>query len=637
MKMINKFINKLDKNWQVFLIFVLFFVSINTILRFFLAYKEYDLIANIFILTKLLILGFFKDLSAIFILGFIAIFKLQTASKIFSAKFIKWSTLFSFFIFSIIITFSAIAEWFFWDEFRLRFNFMSVEYLNYSTEIINNIIESYPMSLIFIILFCTGAFFTAICYPLFKAVEKNKQREHKKHLIHSFYISIVALFCALFNINISNNLVATELHKNGSFEFFKALITKEIDFDKHFENISFDQALNIVGKRAKLLNEEFFIKNNILFKNIKSPFKESNLNLIFVIMESMGTKYLSFELTPFLNTIKDESLYFSNIFASGTRTVRGLEAISLATPPLPGRAMLRRLKKDRVYSAGEILKQNNYQNFFITGGDSYFDNIDDFYTNNGFTVIDQKSFLKTEITFKNAWGASDQDIFSKAISVMDTQYDKNKKSAIFVLTGSNHQPFTYPNYLGNNKKEMKTRTGAIKYADYAIKEFLTNAKDKKWFKDTVFVLVADHSTIGRKTYPLALEDYQIPFFIYSPFNIMPQKIETVGAQIDVLPTLLSIMGINFKAPFVGENLLFTPSNQGRAFVATFDQLGYFDANKKLLVMIDNNKKSSAFTYDIDSKKQERVFDISQEQKEITQAFYQYSFSLLKNPAYRIRD
>jgi phosphoglycerol transferase MdoB-like AlkP superfamily enzyme len=195
-------------------------------------------------------------------------------------------------------------------------------------------------------------------------------------------------------------------------------------------------------------------------------------------MESMGAKFLEQNeimgqsLTPNLDKLAKESLYFSNTYATGTRTVRGIEALNLSIPPLPGMSIVRRDDNEQLHSLGNIFKEKGYDNKWIYGGYGYFDNMNHFFKHNGFKVLDRTTWNKDELTFTNAWGACDEDLFNKILKEADKSYAEDKAFLTFALTISNHRPYTYPANKIELESGMHGRSGGVKYADYSIGKFL---------------------------------------------------------------------------------------------------------------------------------------------------------------------
>lgn len=305
--------------------------------------------------------------------------------------------------------------------------------------------------------------------------------------------------------------------------------------------------------------------------------------MVLVTIESLSAKYLgsfgdSRGLTPNLDELRKHSLVFTHFYATGTRTDRGLEAITLSMPPTPGRSIVKRIGREAGYaSLGQQLTAKGYDSVFIYGGRGYFDNMNAFFGGNGYRIVDQSSVADADMSFQNAWGMADEDLYRQALKVADADHASGKRFFLQLMTTSNHRPYTYP----DGRIDIKSgegREGAVKYTDYAIGQFLTEARSKPWFDDTLFVFVADHTagSAGREDLPVA--NYHIPLFVYSPKHINPAEYADVASQIDVAPTLLGLMNMDYVSTFFGRNLLREDHAQGRALLGNYQHLGLFDGH-----------------------------------------------------------
>lgn len=251
-------------------------------------------------------------------------------------------------------------------------------------------------------------------------------------------------------------------------------------------------------------------------------------NIILVTIESFSAKYMGSNgdprnLTPNLDALRRESLYFNNFYATGTRTDRGLEAITLSIPPTPGRSIVKRIGRESGYgSLGQQLAAVGYDPVFVYGGRGYFDNMNAFFSGNGYRIVDQSSVAESEISFKNAWGMADEDLYRQALKLADADHAKQQPFLLQLMTTSNHRPYTYP----DGRIDIPSgdgREGAVKYTDHAIAQFLRDAKGKPWFDNTLFVFVADHTAGSAGMEDLPVSNYQIPLWIYAPKLIAPAK------------------------------------------------------------------------------------------------------------------
>jgi len=504
-----------------------------------------------------------------------------------------------------LLIFGAIAEFIFWQEFTTRFNFIAVDYLIYTHEVIGNIRESYP---VLVILLAIGLLTGLITWHLTKYLTlKTIHYPLKIKGLLLIFLSIIPLlsiqFSNLDQMNFSENSYANELSGNGIFSFAAAARRNELDYDKFYKTIPQPEAdlqLAELGvKRRPLTNTA--LKPTAQFKNLRiDPFKRKPKNIILISVESLSAEFLGTygskeNLTPHLDQIANESLVFDKVFATGTRTVRGLDALSVATPPIPGQAIVHRPNNAHLTTLGELLEAQQYSTFFIYGGYGMFDNMNTYFRGNDYQVIDRTDFDKSTIQSENVWGVDDESLFRNAISILDKHVKTHKPFFAHIMTTSNHRPFTFPE--GKIDLPQGDRDGAIKYTDYAIGQFIELAKTKPWFKDTLFVIVADHcaSVAGKTKLPVA--KYHIPLFFYAPELLPAGHYRPVASQIDIVPTLMNILGAHGADTFFGADLfnVDTIHRPSRAFISNYQSLGYYK-NNTLVVL---NPKQQVETFQVD--------------------------------------
>jgi len=267
-------------------------------------------------------------------------------------------------------------------------------------------------------------------------------------------------------------------------------------------------------------------------------------------------------------------MLFTRLYATGTRTVRGLEALTLSAPPIPGHSIVKRPDNDRLFSLGEVFRQRGYEPLYLYGGYAYFDNMEAFFSGNGYTVIDRTALKPEEITFENIWGVADEDLFRLATGELDKRHAARKPFFAHIMTVSNHRPFAYP--AGRIDVPSGTsREGAVKYTDFAVGRFIDDARAKPWFDRTLFVIVADHTHKGRGRTELPPENYHIPLIIYAPGQVAPRRIDTIASQIDVGPTILGMLDVSYRSRFFGHDILREGANQPRALLANYQTVGYY--------------------------------------------------------------
>ena len=314
-------------------------------------------------------------------------------------------------------------------------------------------------------------------------------------------------------------------------------------------------------------------------------------NVVVITVESLSASFCGAfgaekDWTPYLDELAKDSYCFTNMYATGTRTVRGLEAITLAVPPTPGQSILRRAGNENMSSLGDAFRQNGYARDFLYGGYGYFDNMNGFYEANGYAIKDRTSIPDSEIIQETVWGVADETLFTQVIRSSDAQAAAGEPAFEMVMTTSNHRPFTFPD--GRVAGEQGTREGAVRYTDWAIHDFLERAKTQPWFADTVFVIVADHQAgVAGKT-ALPVDKYHIPCLVYAPGLIAPGATDRLVSQMDLGPTLLGMLGLSYETRWLGRDLFQTSEAQDRAFISTYQNLGLVKGDDLVVLTPDAN-------------------------------------------------
>jgi phosphoglycerol transferase MdoB-like AlkP superfamily enzyme len=490
--------------------------------------------------------------------------------------------------------FTSVAEWLFWDEFGVRFNFIAVDYLVYSDEVLNNLLESYPIGTLLSILAVLAIALSFALRKPFNAALDAPLPPLRGRLLNALGLLIVAgLSLQLLSQDSpraqGGNAYQNELASNGPYQFFAAFRNNELDYPQFYSSLP--PAIVAQQIRAELSepNAHFIGEDpQDIRRMIDNPGTVRKPNIVLVTIESFSAKYMGSNgdtrnLTPNLDALRKQSLYFNNFYATGTRTDRGLEAITLAIPPTPGRSIVKRVGRESGFaSLGQQLSAVGYDSVFVYGGRGYFDNMNAFFSGNGYRVVDQSSVDESEIHFKNAWGMADEDLYKQTLKLADADYAKQQPFLLQLMTTSNHRPYTYP----DNRIDIKSgngRDGAVKYTDYAIGQFLDQARQKPWFDNTIFVFVADHTAGSAGMEDLPISNYQIPLFIYAPKLIEARETAQLASQIDLAPTLLGLLNLDYQSTFFGRNLLQDNPLPPRVVVGNYQHLGLFDG-KNLAIL-----------------------------------------------------
>jgi len=419
--------------------------------------------------------------------------------------------------------------------------------------------------------------------------------------------------------------------KNGLHALFAAYRFNEIQFDRFYTTMSSKKASELVHEKLEGSFEakEDFVNEDeeSIVRNITSRGSPKRFNVVVVVMESLSARFLKYYgsrdgITPNLDKLIRDSIFFDQIYATGTRTVRGLEALLLSIPPTPGNSILRRPTGSNIFNLGQVFQNQGYQANFIYGGRAVFDNMREFFEGNHYNVFDQTTFPNDEIEFSNAWGVCYGDIFRQTIQISDNFNAKHIPFFNVVLTTSNHRPYTFPE--GHIPKKPGTgRLSAIQYSDYAIGEFLNVARTKSWFSSTVFVFVADHNASVSGGTHILPQDYLVPMMIFAPDEFKPQIIHKLGSQIDLAPTLLSLLNFSYQSRFFGMDLIH--EDPKRAFLSTYQKIAYMDDNALTVLspirQVGQVMRKPGTKGDFNQIKLDSVSDTSDDSLKVAVAYY----------------
>jgi phosphoglycerol transferase MdoB-like AlkP superfamily enzyme len=580
-----------------------------------------------------------KAILALISLRFLIFLLLLWRGKEFRVKWRTAALYIDFFIIIFLLLFNAVSEFFFWQEFGSRYNFIAVDYLVYTNEVVGNINESYPVAWIFLVIFI-------ITIPVFFFTRKYLKRSVRGNvsfvkrtagaLVLLAVTASVYLFVTGKFKTFSADSYANELAGNGLYEFGAAFLNNELDYYTFYQTIPDDEAFRIVRKQLAAPyatftgNDPFSLERDIHYNE-----PERHLNVVMISVESFSASFMKAfgnkqNITPYLDSLSNKSIFFTNLYATGTRTVRGLEALSLSIPPLPGQSIVRRPGNENLFSLGAVLKSKGYSTQFFYGGYSSFDNMGYYFSHNNYDVIDRTALKENEIHYANIWGVADEDMFSLALKKLDEDYNNKRPFFAQVMTVSNHRPFTYPAGRIDIAPETQTREGAVKYTDYAIGKFIEDASQKPWFNNTVFVIIADHCAYAAGKVALPVTGYHIPMLIYSPANLPAQNFGRMVSQIDVVPTILGLLNMNYRSKFFGQDVLHLSAGNERAFISTYQGLGYLKEDKLIIQMPP--KKVEAFVPDFTTGKADNT-TVSDSLRREAIAYYQTAAWLLKHRRY----
>lgn len=325
------------------------------------------------------------------------------------------------------------------------------------------------------------------------------------------------------------------------------------------------------------------------------------LNLVIVLEESLGAEFVGrlggLPLTPNLDRLSDQGIWFENLYATGTRSVRGIEAVVAGFPPTSAVSTVKLAKSQRdFFTLASFLKPKGYESTFFYGGESHFDNMRSYFMGNGFDrVVEQKDMPSS--AFIGTWGASDGDLFDVAHQHF-SQQPADKPFFALVFSSSNHAPFEFPDGgFDLHEQPKNTVNNAVKYADHALGQFFEKAKRSAYWDNTLFLVVADHNSRVYGPSVIPIERFHIPGLILGGAVKSPERIHTVASQIDLAPTLISLMGLSGEHPLIGRDLSDPTQRErpGRALMQ-FDKIqAYMEGSDVAVLQPDSPARLMRYT------------------------------------------
>jgi phosphoglycerol transferase MdoB-like AlkP superfamily enzyme len=352
--------------------------------------------------------------------------------------------------------------------------------------------------------------------------------------------------------------------------------------------------------------EEYSFYADSALKKIYNPlhyYKDSvfkKQNVVVLILESFAKGYTKLgrtkSMTPFFDSLMDKSMLFTNGFANGTKSIEGIPAILSSLPSYMQNPFINSIyANNHQTSFASILGQEGYETAFFHGGINGTMNFDTWAKQAGYQHYYGKDEYNNDSDFDNYWGIWDEPFLQYSIQKMSA-FKQPFHSAIFTL--SSHHPYFVPEkYKNKFPKNDLENSESIGYADYSLRQFFTNAKKTDWYKNTLFVLVADHCSLAVIDFYTNQVGYLlVPILIFKPDNSLVGIKEHAFSQVDILPSALQLLGYN--KPFFAFGETFTrPLNHQIYYYAngTFYQYG-----DSMVAIIQKNEIGAVFNYRRDS-------------------------------------
>lgn len=512
-------------------------------------------------------------------------------------------SVFSYIIFPIIFL-GLLADIRFYDYFNIRLNFMAYEYTG-EGNLSNNLVNADRLFWEFIsIWILSSAFFIYIHHQFMnKCINRNKQKLIRRLI---WMLCFAILFAAGIRGRISHapmdwgiayfsdNHTLNQSALNGIYTLIRNYTETEhdprlsfLDESERFPFVDHHTALTKVQQMLSQDGMEFTDIQNSLKQKINTTAKfDFQPNIVIVMMESWSGIRTSAlgdtnNLSPHFDSLAQHGILFTNFFANGLRTNFGLASSLCSYPAIPGRSILKRYESQHPFTTlSEILHNKGYYNLFCYGGDFAFDNMEGFFRTKKYDAFYGEESFDVGNSFSK-WGVPDHLLFKRINQIVDSL---PRPFQLSMLTLSNHEPFDIPDssiIRYHDKSYESQRANGMLYADFAIGQLMKTMQSKPLFDSTIFLFVSDHSLLEASNMNLNPKIFHIPLLIYSPTLLGDSavRIDKIGSQVDIIPTLLNLIGGQFEFESWGRDLMNLPDDDpGFVILNLWDRIGYLDNN-----------------------------------------------------------
>ncbi len=504
------------------------------------------------------------------------------------------------------------------NQYDVRPNRLYIEYLDYPQEVFSMLVHGHLFAMLSTLLLAslTSVYSYRLLCRAFTQPQSLKKASNLPILMAALIICLFAARGTLSHrplnpalVYFSQDSLVNSLALNSTYSVAFAL--KNMGNEKSASNLYGTMPRQqIIDTVKKASYRKQFVTGNIPTLAHNKPFVSGvKKNLVIILEESLGARFVGelggLDITPELDELYQQGWGFDNLYATGTRSVRGIEAITTGFTPSPSRSVVKLSKSQHnFFSLADVLSQEGYKTQFIYGGESHFDNMKSFFLGNGFNDIVDINHIENP-QFISSWGVSDEDLFNQADKELTKLSNSTEPFFSLVFTSSNHDPFDIPQGKvslpkGHNPENYK-RDLAIKYADYALGKFINKAKTRSYWENTVFLVVADHDVRVFGSEPVPLKSFHIPAVILNS-DMKSKRDPRLVSQIDLPVTLLSLLGIDQATPMLGFDLTKSYPVE-RAMMQYYDNFAYLENDRAVILM--PNQQTSYWRYNKQTKIQEK--------------------------------
>lgn len=388
-----------------------------------------------------------------------------------------------------------------------------------------------------------------------------------------------------------NDPFLNKLGLNANFCLIRSYLDEQKPGKKHIDFMDAQDALSLV-KKYYHIEQDDDLASPLARKITPNQPATNKYNVVLIIMESMSAAKMERHgnpnrLTPFLDSLSQQSLYFDHCYSAGIHTFNGLFSTLVSLPALYRKHPLQEMKS--FDGIATTLRQKGYSTTFFSTHDTQFDNMEAFFLTNGFErVYSQKDYPAKEVV--SSLGVPDDYLFRFALPVLDELNQQKQPFFTAFMTASDHTPYVVPEYFKPHNTNKKLQI--TEFADWSLKQFFAQAQTKPWFDNTIFVLLGDHGVPTNVKYDVSLNYHHIPLVIYAPNIVKPDVNRNIAGQIDCFPTIMGVL----EQPYINSTLGIDLQKEKRSyiFINGDDKLAVLDTS--FLLIYDGEKSIKLHKY-----------------------------------------
>ncbi len=462
---------------------------------------------------------------------------------------------------------------------RLSFEFLIL--MNDPIETLRFIFRSFWMTLL--LLPCLIYFLSKFCKPYFKLPNLSIQESSP---FHSLLLMIVFIVISVFAIRggwqgrplkpimafQNDNLLLGHLGMNGFYNMLTTFYKSESYPIKENWKQDIVALRNMLGGGSdKFISEEYPFYRKLTLQGL--PKKK---NIVIIVMESWGFDDLGRSgnkknVTPFFDQLSKKGLFFTEYYTPGSRTIQMLPAVVSSIPSLFGNIFTNSsYQHNRQKSLASILKDEGYSTFFIYAAKKNSMSFSSYANLVGFQkIISKEDFDLDEVEEDDVWGVYDEYAFQRFLEEIE-EIKKTKKPFFgMIKTIHPHLPHSVPSHKKKDFPSNMSFHDDMRYTDLCLEEFLSEVRKKKYYRDTLFVITGDHAYGDKNT----LAIHHAPLLFYAPSFIPPREDRLLASQLDIMPTILTILNLSTNHAAMGKSIWLRDENSQSSSWAIID-MGY---------------------------------------------------------------